>query len=192
MKKKRTMAATFVLALLTAGFLAGCGANLDREVVVEKMILEVPSEWLEQPAADNNEKEGEVSFIDEDDDRDIDETGDRIVVSYQKLDQTMKDRIESAQPLSASAKILEMKKEEVEKEYGVIAWDIDDEETRVIEGAQVTIYEYSFVKEIDHVRHKYEYDIAYVLTPDMLYEIDVVGDKANINAVIDTIEFQSR
>lgn len=50
----------------------------------------------------------------------------------------------------------------LEKNQDITAWSIDDEETRVIDGAQVTLYQYSFVKEIDNVKRAYEYRSVYV------------------------------
>lgn len=87
-----------------------------------------------------------------------------------------------------AAEAIAAKQASLEKEQGVIAWSIDDEKTQVIDGAQVTSYEYSFVKEIEEERRKYEYKTVYVVTPAVMYEISVVGDAVSAEALIDTIE----
>ena len=53
----------------------------------------------------------------------------------------------------------------------------------------MTLYQYSFVKEIDNVKRAYEYRSVYVFTPSMRYEIDVIGDGVSESGLVDTIEF---
>ena len=70
----------------------------------------------------------------------------------------------------------------------ITEWSFDKEKSKVIDGAQVTVYEYSFVKDIEGQKRKYESKTAYIVTTDTIYEIAVVGDKADINGVVDSIE----
>lgn len=230
MKRIRIVVPLVILMVLALGMLTGCGASLDREVTIEKMMLKVPSDWREIPQENNSATQGEVQFVDQDEDRDEDETVDCITVIYRSFDQTS-DNSESAsedkKAKSGSAtdeakktttvadetleteeadepqekknskiprtaqEALEQKRAELEKEHDVIAWSIDEEKTRVIDGAQATTYEYSFVKEIDGVKHKYECFVAYVISPNMFYEIEVAGNKANLNAIVDSIELDA-
>lgn len=88
-----------------------------------------------------------------------------------------------------AAEAIAAKQADLEKKYGITAWSIDKEKTKVIDGAQVTVYEYSFVKDIEGQKHKYESKAAYIVTTDTIYEIASVGDKADINGVVDSIEF---
>lgn len=193
MKRIGLLLSVGALAIMTMGMLAGCGANLDREVTVQGMTIEVPGNWLESPDDDNDETCGTVSFIDEDEDLDEDETGNFITLGYEKLTNENRPSVameEAGMPTQTEASAaLAQRRGELEREYGVSAWSIDEEKSCVIDGAQVTTYEYSFVKDIEGVRHKYEYDIVYVVTPDMMYEIFIVGDKVNAGALVDTIEF---
>lgn len=230
MKRIRIVVPLVILMVLALGVLTGCGASLDREVTIEKMMLKVPSDWREIPQENNSATQGEVQFVDQDEDRDEDETVDCITVIYRSFDQTS-DNSESAsedeKAKGASAtngakktttvadetleteeadelqekknskiprttqEALEQKRAELEKEHDVTAWSIDEEKTRVIDGAQATTYEYSFVKEIDGVKHKYECFVAYVISPNMFYEIEVAGNKANLNAIVDSIELDA-
>ena len=193
MKRIGLLLSVGALAVMTMGMLAGCGANLDREVTVQGMIIEVPGNWVEGLGDDNDELRGTYDFVDEDEDLDEDETGNSITISYEKL--TNKNRPSVAMekagtPMQSEAAVaLAQRRGALEREYGVSAWSIDEEKSRVIDGAQVTTYEYSFVKDIEGVRRTYEYDIVYVVTPDMMYEILIVGDKVNAGALVDTIEF---
>ena len=82
-----------------------------------------------------------------------------------------------------------LKQLQAEKEFGAINWDIDKEESSVIDGSQVTKYEYSFEKEIDHVTKKYEYKTIYVFNSSMCYEISVYGNAASVDDVVNSIEF---
>lgn len=206
MKRIGLLASACVLALVAAGALTGCGAALDREVTVRGMAIDVPNDWLEQPAEGNTDARGSVSFSDEDDDLDDDETGNSITISYRALadtavptdhaDPAKADGTANGSGASASAtapslaaRALAAKQAQLQEAHGVTAWSIDKEETRVVDGAQVTVYEYSFVKDIGDVRHKYEYSIAYVTTPGMMYEVSVIGNKVRINTLVDTIEF---
>ncbi len=193
MKRIGLLLSVGALAVMTMGMLAGCGANLDREVTVQGMIIEVPGNWVEGLGDDNDELRGTYDFADEDEDLDEDETGNSITISYEKLTNKNRPSVameEAGTPMqSEAAAALAQRRGELEREYGVSAWSIDEEESRVIDGAQVTTYEYSFVKDIEGVRRTYEYDIVYVVTPDMMYEILIVGDKVNAGALVDTIEF---
>lgn len=193
MKRISLLLSVGVLAIMSVGMLAGCGANLDREVTVQGMTIEVPGNWLESPDDDNDETHGTVSFTDEDEDLDEDETGNSITIGYEKLTNENRPSVameEAGMPLqSEAAAALAQRRDDLEREYGVSTWSIDEEKSRVIDGAQVTTYEYSFVKDIEGVRRTYEYDIVYVVTPDMMYEIFIVGDKVSASALVDTIEF---
>ena len=82
-----------------------------------------------------------------------------------------------------------LKQLQAEKEFGAINWDIDKEKSSVIDGSQVTKYEYSFEKEIDHVTKKYEYKTIYVFNSSMCYEISVYGNAASVDDVVNSIEF---
>lgn len=284
MKRIGRTVAVAALSVLAAGALAGCGANLDREVEVQGILMEVPSDWLQDTGTGNNDSRGTVSFIEEEDDRDEDETGNMIEVSYRRVDNAasqVESRADAAlgedskgqssssetfanaeepsdaatetdtandgeissdnaaalqNSLSGSApsdtadtagvpqtaqpeasardasegaiiedevigrvsdiapaprtamEAMAAKQVSLEKEQGIIAWSIDEEKTRVIDGAQVTSYEYSFVKEIDGERRKYEFKTVFVFTHDMMYEISIVGDAVSVDALIDTIE----
>lgn len=166
-------------AALVAGALfalTGCGANLDREVTVHDMVFKVPENWLQSP-----EQDGTVSFTEENDDTDEDETANSITVSYRGFDETT--------PSQEAAEALTAKQQALQRDYGITAWSIDEEKSRVIDGAQTTTYEYSFVKEIAGEKRTYEFTCAYVVTNDGIYEIAVVGDAANIGAIVDSIEF---
>lgn len=193
MKRIGLLLSVGALAVVTMGMLAGCGANLDREVTVQGMIIEVPGNWVEGLGDDNDELRGTYDFADEDEDLDEDETGNSITISYEKLTNKNRPSVameEAGTPMqSEAAAALAQRRGALEREYGVSAWSIDEEKSRVIDGAQVTTYEYSFVKDIEGVRRTYEYDIVYVVTPDMMYEILIVGDKVNAGALVDTIEF---
>lgn len=193
MKRIGLLLSVGALAVMTMGMLAGCGVNLDREVTVQGMIIEVPGNWVEGLGDDNDELRGTYDFADEDEDLDEDETGNSITISYEKLTNKNRPSVameEAGTPMqSEAAAALAQRRGELEREYGVSAWSIDEEKSRVIDGAQVTTYEYSFVKDIEGVRRTYEYDIVYVVTPDMMYEILIVGDKVNAGALVDTIEF---
>lgn len=185
--KKRKVVPLLVLAcaIASVGLLSGCGANLNREITVQSMIIEVPSDWLETVGPDNDEESGAFFFTEENDDLDDDETPNTIAIDYRALDDNGED---GEGPLSAS-EVIAAKRADMEREFGVTAWDIDKEKSKVIDGAQVTTYEYSFVKEIEGVRRAYEYATAYVFTIDTVYEISVTGGKVDINRLVDTIEF---
>ena len=224
MKKCGRVAAIVAIGALSLGALAGCGASLDREVSVQDMILEVPADWLEIVEPGSNDARGTLRFAEEDEDRDEDETGNVIEVSYYRLsgevaqseaaEETEEAPPQTAQPDAVegdsgetviedesigktadvpaaprtAAEAMVAKQARLEKEQGVIAWSIDDEKTQVIDGAQVTSYEYSFVKEIEEERRKYEYKTVYVATPAVMYEISVIGDAVSAEALIDTVE----
>lgn len=284
MKRIGRTVAVAALSVLAAGALAGCGANLDREVEVQGMLMEVPSDWLQETGAGNSDSRGTVSFIEEDDDRDEDETGNMIEVSYRRIaDSTPRAEPQAGSPLGEDAdgkasesddpadsegpldapttpggtdsektstdnsiasqgspsaetaadakgtadaaqathpkaatsdsgegavindeaagrmadiapaprtavEAMVAKQASLEEEQGVTAWSIDEEKARVIDGAQVTSYEYSFVKEIDGERRKYEFKTVFVFTQDMMYEVSLVGGAVGVDALIDTIE----
>ena len=181
MKKPGAYFFVLAIAVLMLGSLVGCGVNLDREVTVQDMTFKVPSNWVETINRDNNDDQGYVSFIDEDEKLKEDQTANRIVVAYNKITR------ESS--LTTAAEALADKQTKLEKNQDITAWSIDDEETRVIDGAQVTLYQYSFVKEIDNVKRAYEYRSVYVFTPSMRYESDVIGDGVSESGLVDTIEF---
>lgn len=186
MKRRKIVSLLFIAcAIASAGLLSGCGANLNREITVQDMIIEVPSDWLETLGPDNDEESGAFFFAEESDDLDDDETPNTIAIDYRALDDDSED---DEGPLSAS-EAMAVKRADTEREFGVTAWDIDKEKSKVIDGAQVTTYEYSFVKEIEGVRRTYEYATAYVFTIDTVYEISVTGGKVDINKLVDTIEF---
>lgn len=216
MKRFGHIAAIMAICVLAVGAFAGCGANLNREVSVQGMTMEVPSDWLEEIGTKNNDLQGTISFVEEDKDRDEDETEAAIKVSYHNITQSslqadaksatndantqtsVSNEAESQDETSMTAEApvsktdaeaIAAKQARLEKEQGVIAWSIDKDKTRVVDGAQVTSYEYSFVKEIDGERRKYEFNTIYVVTPDMMYEISLVGSAVSPDALIDTIEF---
>lgn len=212
MKRIGTLAAAFALTAFAACTLAGCGASLDREVTVQDITFKVPKTWLESPGG--NGSSGAVVFTEDNEDLDEDETGNSLTISYEKLgaptaavveeqvgaaeqegevieEEGAKpaEKAESAKPVArTAAEAIAAKQADLEKKYGISAWSIDKEKSKVIDGAQVTVYEYSFVKDIEGQKRKYESKTAYVVTTDTLYEIAVVGDKADINGVVDSIE----
>lgn len=278
MKRFGRIAVIVAIGALSLGMLSGCGVNLDREVSVQGMVLEVPADWLETIESGNNDSYGTISFTEEDEDRDEDETGNSIEVFYyrilgttsqeesinetegsdEEVEQSLssentrlrqgaslatesapdvkstsdmqgasdiqgvsdaQSRTESSQTVQVQAnaakgdfqgisigdgsfsemmsinpmpktasEAMTIKQSKLEREQGVIAWSVDEENTRVVDGAQVTAYEYSFVKEIEKERRKYEYKTVYVVTPAMMYEISIVGDAVSADALIDTIE----
>ena len=171
-----------LVALCGAAFtallaLTGCGANLDRDVDVQAMQLSVPSDWEQRTAEGNTETQGSVAFEKYTDDDDDPYTA--IVISYKAL----------ADDIPANAQeAIALKQQEMEAEGGVELWSIDEEKTEIVDGAQATTYEYSFEKEIDHVRKKYEYQTAYVFTENMLYQLSVYGSDASIGSVMESVE----
>lgn len=178
MKRRSLTLAACALAAAMALLLAGCGASLDRDVDVQGMTISVPSGWAEDPDDDNGEDRGSVWYTDIDEDK---EEGafDAIRISYQRVDVTDQ---------STAADALEQRRAELEGDYGTINWEVDDSSEQVIDGAQVSMYEYGFDKEIDHVTNTYDYKIAYVYTPAMHYEIQVYGSAASIDDVVGSIE----
>lgn len=203
MKRIGTLAAAFALTAFAACALAGCGASLDREVTVQDITFKVPKTWLESPGG--NGSSGAVVFTEDNEDLDEDETGNSLTISYEKLGAptaaVVEEQVgaaeqegevieeEGAKPVArTAAEAIAAKQADLEKKYGITAWSIDKEKSKVIDGAQVTVYEYSFVKDIEGQKRKYESKAAYVVTTDTLYEIAVVGDKADINGVVDSIE----
>lgn len=202
MKKKIPIVAVFALSMFAACALAGCGASLDREVSVQSMAFKAPNSWIESSSDGNGESRGMVSFVEDNADLDEDETGNSLVVSYEKLaekpeaasapaveESGAEQEAGAADPVvRTAAEAIAAKQADLEKKHGISAWSIDKEKSQVIDGAQVTIYEYSFVKDIEGVKRTYEFKTAYVVAPDTIYEINVVGDKVDINSVVDSIE----
>ena len=216
MKRIGSLVAAFALTAFAACTLAGCGASLDREVTVQDITFKVPKTWLESPGG--NGSSGAVVLTEDNEDLDDDETGNSLTNSYETVgaptaavvEEAVEEqagtaeqegevieeegakpaeKAESAKPVArTAAEAIAAKQADLEKKYGITAWSIDKEKSKVIDGAQVTVYEYSFVKDIEGQKRKYESKTAYVVTTDTLYEIAVVGDKADINGVVDSIE----
>lgn len=179
MRKKALAAVTAAFAMAAAFALTGCGAALDREVVLHDMTMNVPGNWLESP-----EENGTVRFIDEDDDLDEGEAANSIVVTYRNLGSEA-----ASAPADIAAKDMAAKQKALEQEYGIDTWSIDKEKAQVIDGAQVTTYEYSFVKDIAGEKRTYEFACAYVVTTEAVYEIGVIGNAVGIYGIVDSIEF---
>lgn len=178
MIKKAFTVALCGMGLVAALSLTGCGASLDRDIAVADMTMSVPSGWAEQVAEGNTEAQGSVTYEKFVEDAD-DEAYTAIVVSYE---QPGDDTPANAQEAIA------LKQQSAEEDYGVTEWSVDDDETQIVDGAQVTTYEYSFEKEIDHVSQKYEYKTAYVFSTDMTYEITVYGGDVAIGDIVKSIE----
>lgn len=178
MKKRFITLVVCALGTAVALALTGCGASLDRDITIQGMTVSVPSNWAEAPGENSDENHGDAWYTDVDEDNDADEFN-AIYLSYKKAGVTDK---------STAREALEAKRAALEGEYAVANWDIGDSSEQVIDGAQVTTYEYSFEKTIDHVTKKYEYKTAYVYTPTMHYEIQVYGAKASINDIVGSIE----
>ena len=176
--KKRILPAALVGAALVATLgLAGCGASLDRDVEVAGMTVSVPSDWEQKSATGNTDAEGEMAYERFTDDADDPYTA--IVIRYEGID--------DESPADAGA-AMALKQMRMEQDFGIVEWDIDEEKTEIVDGAQVTTYEYSFDKEIDHVTKTYEYQTAYVFAEDAIYEISVYGDQVAIADVVGSIE----
>lgn len=176
--KKRMLPVAFAGAALVAMLgLSGCGASLDRDVEVAGMTVSVPSNWEQKAASDNTEAAGTVSFERFSDDSDDPYTA--IEIRY--------ERVGEGSPANAEEAIA-LIRQEAEESLGATEWGIDEEKTEIIDGAQVTTYEYSFNKEIDRVSRTYEYKVAYVFAPEMVYGISVYGDDAAISDVVASIE----
>lgn len=217
MKRIGALAAAFALTAFAACTLAGCGASLDREVTVQDITFKVPKTWLESPGGNGSsgavvfteDNEG----LDEDEtgnsltisyeklagaptaavfEEAVEEQAGTAEQEGEVIEEEgamPAEKAESAKPVArTAAEAIAAKQADLEKKYGITAWSIDKEKSKVIDGAQVTVYEYSFVKDIEGQKRKYESKTAYVVTTDTLYEIAVVGDKADINGVVDSIE----
>lgn len=207
MKKRASLIALCALSLTTACILTGCGASLDREIAVEEMTMKVPSNWvetsdeetsvltisrLEAPSAGSAAGVAEpgaaapsaagpgASVTYRDVDEDNEDERNAITVSYLPL---------AKSPAKTAQEAIALKQLQAEREFGVVNWDIDKEKSSVIDGAQVTKFEYSFEKEIDHVAKKYEYRTVYVFNASMCYEISVYGSAASVDDVVDSIAF---
>lgn len=121
---------------------------------------------------------GNVAYRDVDEDNEDEHNA--ITVSYLPL---------AKSPVKSAQEAIALKQLQAEREFGVINWDIDKEKSSVIDGAQVTKFEYSFEKEIDHVTKKYEYKTVYVFNAGMCYEVSVYGGAASLDDVVNSIEF---
>ena len=213
MRKTRAIAACAAGALLV-GALSGCGASLDREVSVQGMDMRVPSNWVEHiensststEANSNNDTSvggatdttgagGNISdnaalsasaaattfsYTENNSKAKDDDTPNRIVVTCTPL---------ADAPAQTAAEAIAVKQAQLEADEGVTAWDIEKEATDIIDGATATTYRYSFVKEIDGTRQKYTASVAYVVTADTFYEINVRGDAADVDGIVGSIEF---
>lgn len=179
MKKKLIALVLCSLGALSVFALAGCGASLDRDVSVHSMTMSVPSNWAEDPSESNSDANGNIWYTDIDKNKD-DEKCNAIYVAYQSVDPSDKSRAKDA---------LGQKQQELESDYGVVNWDIDDSDEQVIDGAEVTTYEYSFDKIIDHTTRTYEYKVIYAYTPTIHYEIQIYGDAVSIKDVVKSLEF---
>ena len=180
MKKRISAILAFIMVLGMSSMLTGCGTSLDRDVAVQGMNIKVPSEWAETAPDTNNEAEGVYYYEEKDDEQSEEETPNRIVIQYEMLSQA---------PYKTAAEAMEANRIRFEEEYGVTYWSIDEEDHKIIDGAQVNLYKYSFIKEIDSIRQKYEGQIIYVYSADMCYTIAVYGDGADAAKLIDAIEF---
>lgn len=217
MKRIGTLVAAFALTAFAVCALAGCGASLDREVTVQDMTFKVPKTWLESPGGNDTTGRVVFTEDNEDLDEDETgnsltisykklaatptaavveeavvedaETAEQEGEVIEEEGAKPAEKAESAKPIArTAAEAIAAKQADLEKRYGITAWSIDKEKSKVIDGAQVTVYEYSFVKDIEGQKRKYESKAAYVVTTDTIYEIAVLGDKADINGVVDSIE----
>ncbi len=179
MKKRTPLMIAVALAAAALLALAGCSPNLDREVSHYGMTLKVPGNWLQNP-----DENAVVSFEEDVDAHDADETQGKIIVSYRQLSDQTTDK---TSPRTA-AEALAAKQDSLTRTYGISLWSVDEEDVRIIDGAQVTSYEYSFVKDIAGEKRTYEFECAYVVTTDALYEIEIVGDSLNIKSIVESIE----
>lgn len=177
--RRRTIPVVLVAAAFAAILaLSGCGANLDRDVEIKGMNISVPSDWMQKAAKGNDESSGAVTFEKFVEDAD-DEDYTAIVIDY--------DKRSGKDPQSAQEALAKMQ-QRMEDKQGVVLWSVDEEDTRIIDGAKVTDFEYSFEKAIDHVSKKYEYQTAYVFDGKMTYQISVYGDDVSLDAIVDSIE----
>lgn len=149
-----------------AGKPAAAAQPGETEVVVEQ-------EGADQVAPEQESAEGEAAAPEQD--------AEPVIPSAEPK----ADKVEAR----TAAEAIAAKQADLEKKYGITAWSIDKEKTKVMDGAQVTVYEYSFVKDIEGQKRKYESKTAYIVTTDTIFEIAAVGDKADINGVVDSIEF---
>lgn len=174
MGKNVRVAALIALVLAVGGVLAGCGANLDREVEVRGMALKVPSSWLEVTGKENDDLVGVMRYVDTDEDE-----RNAVVVAYDLRPESMEETAE--QDIMA-------KRAWAEDELGATEWEDEEVRSLVVDGAQVSVYEYSFEKEIDSISCKYEYAVAYVYGETEHYQIRVIGNAASLDSVVDSIE----
>ncbi len=174
MRKKVRVAALLALFLAIGGVLAGCGASLDREVEVQGMTLKVPSGWLEVTGKDNDDLAGTMRYVDTDEDE-----NNVVVVTYDLRPESGEETAE--QDIMA-------KRVWAEGELGATEWKDEEVRSMVIDGAQASVYEYSFEKEIDDVSRKYEYAVAYVYSETAHYQIRVIGSAASLDGIVDSVE----
>lgn len=174
MGKNVRVAALLALLLAIGGVLAGCGASLDREVVVQGMTLKVPSGWLEVTGEENDESVGTMRYVDTDEDE-----NNAVVIAYDLRPENMGETAE--QDIMA-------KRAWAEGELGATEWEDEEVRSMVIDGAQASVYEYSFEKEIDNISRTYEYAVAYVYSETEHYQIRVIGSAASLDAVVDSVE----
>ena len=208
MKKKASLIALCALSLTAAFALAGCGASLDREIAVQGMTMKVPPNWVESSDAEASSLD--PSRLEAPSAVEVGQPASQTIpdapsgvktggtVMYRDVDEDNDDEYNAISvthlPLTSCAaktaqEAIALKQLQAEKEFGAINWDIDKEKSSVIDGSQVTKYEYSFEKEIDHVTKKYEYKTIYVFNSSMCYEISVYGNAASVDDVVNSIEF---
>ena len=180
MKKKLSVILSLIMVLGVSGILTGCGTDLDREVNVQGMNVEVPSEWAETVADGNSEEKGVLYYEEKSDDMGDDETANKIIIQYETLDMS---------EYKTAAEAIEALRLDLEEEYGITYWNIADEDLTIADGAQVSLYEYSFIKEINNIKEKYEGRIIYVYSANMCYTIEVCGDEVDAAKLVKSIEF---
>ena len=154
------------------------GANVDGEAAATAVEVGQPASQTIPDAPSGVKTGGTVMY------RDVDEDNDD---EYNAISVTHLPLTSCAAKTAQEA--IALKQLQAEKEFGAINWDIDKEKSSVIDGSQVTKYEYSFEKEIDHVTKKYEYKTIYVFNSSMCYEISVYGNAASVDDVVNSIEF---
>ncbi|WP_269478101.1 hypothetical protein [Hominibacterium faecale] len=180
MKKTISVILVLTLVLGMSSILTGCGSSLNREVSIQGMTLKVPSEWAETSQDGNDEEKGIIYYEEKKDEQDEDETVNRIIIKYQNLKKA---------PYKAAAEAIEAEHKNIESNHGTIFWSIDNENSKTIDGAQITAYEYSFLKEINGIRQKYEGQIIYAYSVDTCYEIAVYGDGVSTDKIMGTLAF---
>ncbi len=161
------------------GAQAGADAADGSEAAAAQAIADEPGGGTAPGAAASAAGPGaSVTYRDVDEDNEDERNA--ITVSYLPL---------AKSPAKTAQEAIALKQLQAEREFGVVNWDIDKEKSSVIDGAQVTKFEYSFEKEIDRVAKKYEYRTVYVFNASMCYEISVYGSAASVDDVVDSIAF---